>query len=296
MTQNPLKLIGYTCGLGAKKKTCSQGPGKLLHMHLERLLSQSGIPTNWAPLYHSDDEINQSLVMALADYIQHLQKQVKQTLTQGEFPITLGGDHSMALGTWSEITQFYKTKGKFGLIWIDAHLDSHTTQTSHTRAYHGMPVSYLLGYGDDELRGLLPEEPLVKPENLVFIGARSFEREEQLLLDKLNVKIYYMEEILTRGIHEVLQEALGIVTKRTKGFGISIDVDAFDPNIAPGTGCLEIGGLTREDTLLALQNLGHHPHLLGLEIAEFNPSLDKENRTAYLILDIIKSMFRPGPR
>ncbi len=205
--------------------------------------------------------------------------------------ITLGGDHSSAIGTWSGVSTRIAQQGDLGLIWFDAHMDSHTPQTTHSGNIHGMPLAALLGYGDSRLTKILSDRPKIKAENLCLIGVRSFESEEKILLDTLNVRIFYAEEVAERGIKTVLNEALKIATTGTAGFGISFDLDVIDPQQAPAVGTPEPQGLATEPLLEALKMWNRHPALLGLEIAEFTPQLDQDHRTEKLIAELINTLW-----
>lgn len=202
-------------------------------------------------------------------------------------PFSIGGDHSLAIATWSAAKQHYRD---FGLIWIDAHLDAHIYETSPSQAIHGMPIASLLGFGDRSFRSFMNEECNLNPKNLVYIGTRSFEVGEQALLNRLGVKIYYMEEVKNRGFADVFKEAKQYVTKNTPFYGISLDIDAFDPVEVPGTGTKEPNGLRQEDTFPSLANLLNDPHLICFELVEFNPHLDEENRTISFLWHLTKTL------
>ncbi|MBW8308696.1 MAG: arginase [Candidatus Paracaedibacteraceae bacterium] len=220
--------------------------------------------------------------------VQEVYEYTLDCLYHGFTPFVLGGDHSIAVGTWSAIHQYHQKD--FGLIWIDAHLDSHTPETSLSQARHGMPLAALMGYGDCELTSVGFAQPKLKPSNLVIIGARSFEKGEQDLLSQLGVRIMYMEEVYQRGFAACFEEAVALLTKNGQHFGISFDVDAFDPSIAPGTGAAEPNGLLEIDVLLAMNGILNHEQLLGFELVEFNPAIDIQNKTLNLIWRFVYSI------
>ncbi len=203
----------------------------------------------------------------------------------------IGGDHSCAIGTWSAVAYAYKGHD-IGLIWIDAHMDSHTPDTSTTQNIHGMPVAHLLGEGYMEFTHLFDHGSKIKPHNICLIGVRSFEKGEAARLARLGVKIYYMNEIKERGIDTVLNEACEYVCKSTYGFGISIELDAIDPIDAPGVGCPESGGIQGSALVNALKQLVPNKPLLGLEIAEYNPLRDENQITAQLAVDLIHAAIK----
>lgn len=208
---------------------------------------------------------------------------VKEAVSRNRFFITVGGDHSAAIGSWSGAAS---VKKNIGLIWFDAHMDSHTFQTTPSQNIHGMPLAVLLGYGEKTLTHILSDQPKLKPENVVLIGVRSFEKGEAALLKKLKVKIFYMDDIKKLGMYAVLQESVNLVTKNTDAFGISIDLDGFDPEDAPGVGSPEKNGVRAKDFLSAFSVIAKHPKLIGADITEFNPVLDCEKKTEKLGVEL----------
>ena len=201
------------------------------------------------------------------------------------FPVVLGGDHSCAIATWSAIAEFYGSANEYGLIWIDAHLDSHTITTSHSGAYHGMPISFLLGTNSYFFN--LSEIHKFNPENIVIIGARSYEDEEIEYLKSKNVKIYFIDEVKKRGIKDVFTEALKKVKCNTKNFGVSFDLDSIDPIDAPGVGSPVSNGIRWNEIKNNLSILFSDNSFNALEIVELNHFLDVDNRTAQILLDIL---------
>jgi arginase len=215
----------------------------------------------------------------------HLCEQTKNALIQGKTPLIVGGDHSIAIGTWSGVKAALGNED-LGLIWIDAHLDAHIPDTSPSQNIHGMPIAVLLGHGDSRFTTLGGPLPKLKPENVCLIGIRSFEAGEENLLKELGVKVYHMKELQQRGFSSVFEEARKSISAR--GFGLSIDVDAFDPEEAPGTGTPEVDGLWLKDVTTAFHGLAQDPSLLALEITEFNPHRDSENKTAHLVWNLAR--------
>jgi arginase len=200
----------------------------------------------------------------------------------------------MAIGTWSGVVDAYDAYEKMGLIWVDAHLDAHTPETSESGNIHGMPLAVLLGQGFDELTAI--QKPMTKlhPEHVVVIGVRSYEAGERAFLESLGVRIYYMDEVRARGFENVFNEAVSIVSKAPKGFGISLDIDVFDPVLAPGTGTKTRNGLYEEDVEASFRSLLYMKGLLAFEFAEFNPSLDKEDKTIHLIKRLVSLISTPA--
>lgn len=204
--------------------------------------------------------------------------------------MVIGGDHSCAIGTWSGAAQAIASRGNLGLIWIDAHMDSHTPQTSHSGAVHGMPLAALLGQGDSRLTAILGASAKLKPNHICLIGVRSFEEEEAALLAKLGVRIYDHDEVNARGIAEVLAEAHALIKQHTVAYGISVDLDAVDPHEAPGVGSPEPGGLSGKALCAELARYKHDASLLGIEVVELNPVRDKLGLTSALAMRILLSV------
>ncbi len=245
----------------------------------------AGIAT---PLLSFSHPNNKTRFENVLDTIQQTYDYVSRTLKNQSFPFVLGGDHSIAVGTWSAVKNAINQD--FGLIWIDAHLDAHTPQTSPSQARHGMPLAALMGYGDSELVTLGSDLPKLKPENLVIIGARSFEEGEHDLLTRLNVRVMYMDEVLARGFGACFAEALEITTSNNKPFGISFDIDGFDASLVPGTGTPEPNGLDEASVLTAMANILNHDKLVAFELVEYNPALDQGHKTLNLIWKLISTL------
>lgn len=290
-------LIGSASGWGAQIRGTEKGPFMVQErMPLESLQAQT-ISSYWTAMIHPTkraSEIHippgQQTLPFILPHLEKLASTVEGLIRNQVFPCAIGGDHVMAVGTFSGAIKALGARENFGLIWVDAHMDSHTPETSPSQAYHGMPVASLLGYGEDALRNLYGPGRKIDPRDLVLIGIRSFESEEQRLLESLGVKIYYCTEVLERGCEVVFKEAMAHVTKNTKAFGVSIDLDAFDPVFAPGVGSPEPDGMVPALTLPFLSLIAQHPQFAALEITELNPDLDRDHLTTQLVEDILKEI------
>lgn len=290
LLNNQYTLIGAALGAGAKIPETRFAPSHLKQMGIAE---QLGI--EWSKFLDTPPLINPSIEERLETVIhfnQDLCKVVQQTIKNQQIPLVIGGDHSIAIGTWSGVTTAHQTMGNFGLIWVDAHLDSHTYETSPSKAAHGMPVACLLGYGDKQLTSIGSSQPKLNPAHVVFIGARSYEKEEHDFLKKLNVNIFYKDDIKKHGLKTIVNQALDIVSHCSGGFGISIDLDAFDPLQVPGVGTPEPDGISTEDGLEAFKGMALHPQLKAIEIAELNPYLDKNNMSSQFAMDLLKCLFK----
>jgi len=286
-------LIGAASGLGAPDPGCADGPKTLAATSLVDDLRAAGFVADWSQTIVPHASARRDLLSAIGDFNAHLASQVYKHVRAGDLPVVVGGDHSCAIGTWSGAALAMAGRGSIGLIWIDAHMDSHTPADSESGAVHGMPLACLLGDGPRELALVQDGRARIRPENVCLVGVRSFEPAEQWRLARLGVRVFSMADIEERGFTVVLEEAARHASKDTCGYGISIDVDAIDPTDAPGTGCPEPAGI-RADTLIgALRGLSGRSRPIALEIAEFNPHRDENGRTADLVKGLIEAVVAP---
>ncbi len=297
MPKKPLVLIGASQGWGAARHEAQWGPQVLHDYGLVPALQQVGSQVQWQTVINSSVSFTAGKKLKYAERLMQVQdfstRLAKEIIDcqPSNFPIVLGGDHSIAIGTWSALVTALKAPSEFGLIWIDAHMDSHTPATTPSHNIHGMPLAALLGYGENALINICSEGPKLNPRHVVLIGVRSFEPEEAKLLKDLNVKIFYMSDVKALGFKPVFQQALEIVTNGTKGFGISIDLDAFDPSVAPGTGTPVADGIQEvEEVMESLKTIKENPQFKALEIVEFDSSRDSQHKTAEVIKKLILSI------
>jgi arginase len=292
-----IALIGAASGWGAGFRHTEDGPVALRDLDLAAWLRKAGIAADWramiasAQRWHDDARPDTEEIFELvASHNRALADAVANAMFDGAFPLVIGGDHAIAMGTWAGVAAGMRGKN-FGLIWMDAHLDAHTTRTTPSMNPHGMPAAALLGYGDARFRRLCGGA--VRPEHLCYIGVRSYEPEEMALLRRLGVRIMEMPEVHARGMESCLAEARDIATRGTAGFGLTIDLDGFDPEDAPGIGLKCDNGLRAEPTLAALRTLADHPKLRAVEIVEYIPEFDQDLRTAHLVRDLIVALTAP---
>ncbi len=218
-------------------------------------------------------------------FFSEVSKAVYHVLEKG-FPIVIGGDHSCAIGTWSGVSTFYHDRGQdVGLIWVDAHMDSHTPETTPSGNIHGMPLAALLGFGDQRFTTIGGTQEKIKPENVILIGVRSYEEEEAELLSRLGVQIHFMEEARQKGIEPLMTEAFQQLSARVP-VGLSIDMDGLDPQFAPGVGTPVADGLSLDALLASLAQLDL-AKCCALELVEYNPDLDPLRLTQQTLLDIL---------
>ncbi len=290
-----LKIIGAAVGSGGRTMNAARGPD-IIHdsVYWKDAFTHEKSPVQWGKIFREKlipnviDLNHSNKLNILSELFTDLAAETKQLVQEKQRFCVIGGDHSAAIGTWSGA--FAGLKGPLGLIWVDAHADAHTFETTPSGNVHGMPVAALLGYGDDCLTQLAHTDPKILPENLCLIGIRSFEPEEHALLTQLNVKIYDMEAINRLGMTQVLKEAQAHVSKNTVGYGITIDIDGIDPEDAPAVGTPEPGGIRADDLLKALAEIHPDPKQIGFELMEFNPSQDINQKTEKLMINIIKTL------
>lgn len=283
-----LQIIGVACGLGARDQRCETGPDALRAARLTARLHSRGLRVAWCDTVRPEAAETDAL-KAVADTCRRLARRVADIVQRGDLPVVLGGDHSCAIGTWKGIARALAPEGAPGLIWVDAHMDAHTPQTTPSGALHGMPLACLLGYGDPRLTAIADGVRL-DPRHVCLVGVRSFEAGEAQLLRRLGVRIYFMHEIARRGLDAVLREALERASRGTAGFGLSLDLDALDPQEAPGVGTPVPGGLSVGDLSAALTRLARHPRLAGVEIVEYNPARDCGSATAASVAELLTAI------
>ena len=279
--QRHIELIGAAWGLGGADPGCAQAPEALIPL-LAEPLARCGANVVLGPTLHppSSERRKEAAVSKLCGA---LAAAVAEAMRHARLPCVIGGDHSCAGGTWTGVARMLQ--GELGLIWIDAHMDSHTPATSHSGRLHGMPLAWLLGQADDALYGL--SAGVVDPEHVALIGVRSYEPEEKERLDRLGVRVFHIEEVGRRGLDTVAAEALAIATRGTSGFGISIDLDAVTPDEAPGVGTPVPDGIAAADLARVLRSIGASPGLVGIELVEYLPRLDPDGRSARVAVDLV---------
>lgn len=219
-----------------------------------------------------------------------LAAETEKIVEAGELPITIGGDHSIAIGSLSGITRAFGKRGqKLGLIYLDAHADMNTPETTPSGNIHGMPLAVLLGHGAPELLGIGGHGAKFDIETCAHVGARDLDSGERQLIKQLGLRCFTMREIDERGLSTCMNEAVAIASKGTDGFAVTFDVDVLDPGDAPGSGTLVRGGFTYREAHLAMEKIADSGGMRSLEVVEINTALDVNNRTAELGVELILS-------
>lgn len=289
-----VSLLGVPFDKGAGSRGAAQGPQAMLHAGLLRQLQQLGIEAEdrgmlSVPESERDDAPNGRLkhLKECTEVNAALADEVADIVGSGRFPLVLGGDHSLAIGTIAGLAEHYR---ELGLLWIDAHSDLNTEATSPSGNIHGMSLAVSLGSGHPWLTGIKGNRPKIKPEHVVIIGARQLDPGEKELIRNRGIRCFTMHDIDRMGMPSVMEQAMKIVTQGTSGVHLSFDIDSVDPAEAPGTGTKVRGGLSYREAHLAMELLSEAGILTSAEWVEVNPSLDTGNRTARLAVELIGSM------
>ena len=228
----------------------------------------------------------------ILDVCRQLAAETVDALENGEQPLVIGGDHSIAMGTVSGLSSYFKKKEQHvGLIWFDAHGDMNLPKTSPSGNIHGMPLAHLLGYGDKDLSSILDAHPAVDTQNVVLIGVRDVDRVERKFIRESGVKVFTMRDIDELGMSEVSKQALEIVNEGTAGFHVSFDLDGCDPDVIPGTGTTVPGGVSYREAHLLLEECASNGRMTSMEVVELNPFLDHRNVSAERAITLIESAF-----
>ncbi|MFZ0594743.1 MAG: arginase, partial [Bryobacteraceae bacterium] len=215
---------------------------------------------------------------------------VDTALREEKFPLVLGGDHSVAAGTVAGVANAYRQRHQsVGLIWIDAHADMNTPDSSPSGNVHGMPLACCIGQGPSELTEILGFAPKVQPRNVVLIGIRDVDVAERRRVRESGIAAFTMRDIDECGLRQVMEQALALAGDGTAGIHLSLDMDAIDPDEAPGVGTPVRGGITYREAHLAMEIICDSSRLCSMEIVEVNPVLDSANRTALLGVELVLS-------
>ena len=292
-----IKIIGVPMDLGAGRRGVDMGPSAIRIAGLNQAIARLGFDVvDAGNVQISPAEAIQRTnprahyLPEIAAAAEELARMVETSLEEGALPIILGGDHSIAVGSVAGLALFHrKLRQKVGVIWLDAHTDANTPESSPSGNIHGMPLAALLGYGARELTHTAGFAPKILPEHTAVIGARSVDPGERELLRTLGVRVFTMSELDERGIGDVVSEAVEIATRNTAGFHVTMDMDFIDPFYAPGVGTPERGGATYRESHLAMEKLAESGRVLSVELTEVNPVYDVANQTALLAVELILS-------
>jgi len=292
-----IRIIGVPMDLGASRRGVDMGPSALRVAGLQARIKQLGHQVEdignisvKQPEEMSYGEKRAKYLSEIADACKDLGAMVEKSLEESMLPVVLGGDHSIAAGTLSGVAAHFKKKEKkIGLIWLDAHGDINTPESSPSGNVHGMPLAAAMGYGATELVELQGFKPKVEPQNISLVGIRDLDSQEKKLAKKSGVHVFTMRDIDERGMREVMSDALKYAMDDTDGISVSLDMDFVDPSDAPGVGTPVRGGVTYREAHLAMEMLADTEAMVSLEIVEINPVIDEHNRTALLGVELVLS-------
>jgi arginase len=292
-----IRIIGVPMDLGASRRGVDMGPSALRVAGLQARIKQLGHQVEdignisvKQPEEMSYGEKRAKYLAEIADACKDLAALVEKSLDENMMPVVLGGDHSIAAGTLSGVAGHFKKKEKkIGLIWLDAHGDINTPESSPSGNVHGMPLAAAMGYGATELVELHGFKPKVEPQNISLVGIRDLDTQEKKLAKKSGVHVFTMRDIDERGMREVMSDALKYAMDDTDGISASLDMDFVDPSDAPGVGTPVRGGVTYREAHLAMEMLADTEAMVSLEVVEINPVIDEHNRTALLGVELVLS-------
>jgi arginase len=292
-----IRIIGVPMDLGQSRRGVDMGPSALRVAGLQSRLKALGhtvedvgnvdVPQ---PEEQPYGEKRAKYLHEITETCRGLAAMTERSLAEGYTPLVLGGDHSLAVGSFSGISNyFHKQSKRVGYMWLDAHGDMNTPESSPSGNIHGMPLAAIIGHGAPELVELLGYKPKVEPRNVCLVGVRDLDAKERRLIKDSGVHVFTMRDIDERGMREVMSDALRFVTDDTDGTAVSLDMDFVDPDDAPGVGTPVRGGATYREAHLAMEMLADSEAMVSLEVVEINPVIDLHNQTALLGVEMVLS-------
>ena len=298
-TRKAIGILGVPLGYGASMAGVDMGPAALRVARLKQRIKALGYSVRdlgdlrvEIPDVVPEEDDKLKYLPQISTACEQLATRVEEILEAGELPLILGGDHSIAIGSYAGVASYYRKKHEtLGLIWFDAHADMNTPETTPSGNIHGMPLAALLGFGTSELTNIAGFSPKLDPRLCAHVGARDIDSGERELIRKLGMRFFTMREIDERGMAACTDDAIAIASGGSAGYSVTFDVDALDPGDAPGSGTLVRGGLTYREAHLGMEKIAEHGGMLSLEVVEINTALDFNNKTAELGVELILSAF-----
>ncbi len=283
--------------LGADRRGVDMGPSALRIANLKGKLELLGYKVIDSGDIFIQNVERQKITNPRLKYVNEILRtskilagKIEKVLEKKQFPLCLGGDHSMALGTIAGISSYCKkNRLKLGIIWIDAHADMNTDETSPSGNIHGMPMAAGLGLGNERLVNFYGFAPKVKAENCALIGVRSIDQREKINIKRAGLPVFTMTDIDKLGIHRIISRVLKQFREKVDHIHVSFDLDSVEPNIAPGVGTPVSGGLSYREAHLLMESIAECGCMSSLEISEVNPILDRKNRSAEFAADLAAS-------
>ena len=297
MPHSHIAIIGAPLDLGQDRRGVDMGPSAVRVASLNARVASLGyevedlgnIPVVQAEATPEGDA-HAKYLPQIAAACDALAGRVGQALARGHLPLVLGGDHSVAVGTVSGVARHFRAQGQpVGLIWLDAHADMNTPESSPSGNIHGMPLACILGMGPAELASLAGFRPMVAPRNAVIVGLRDVDQMEKPHVRESGVRAFTMRDIDERGLRAVMEEAIRLASDGAAGFHVSLDMDFIDPKDAPGVGTPVRGGATYREAHLAMEMICDSRRMVSMEVVEVNPVIDEANRTADLAVELFMS-------
>jgi arginase len=298
MSGRGVTLIGVPLDLGAGRRGVDMGPSAFRVAEIERRIRELDFVVEDAgdlavriPETQDPGDPRAKYLKEIKAVCETLRDKVMGVLGQGKRPVILGGDHSIAMGTLAGLSRFFKERGeRIGLIWIDAHADSNTPETSPSGNIHGMPLAVALGLGPPALVNLAGFCPMVEGSAAALVGIRDVDLAERKNVKALGIGAFTMRDIDERGMRAVMEEAIARASRDTAGIHVSFDLDGIDPDLAPGVGTPSPGGLSYREAHLAMEMLADTGKVVSVELVEVNPILDHQNATARLGVGLLASL------
>jgi arginase len=292
-----IRIIGIPMDLGQSRRGVDMGPSALRVAGLQSRLKSLGHTVEdignlnvRQPEEQPYGEKRAKYLTEIAESCKGLAEITERSLSEGYFPLVLGGDHSIAVGSCSGVSNFFRADSKrVGYLWLDAHGDMNTPESSPSGNIHGMPLAAIIGYGPPELVEMFGYKPKVEPRNVCLVGVRDLDPKERRLIKESGVHVFTMRDIDERGMRDVMSEALRFVTDDTDGVAVSLDLDFIDPDDAPGVGTPVRGGATYREAHLAMEMIADSEAMVSLEVVEINPVIDTHNQTALLGVEMVLS-------
>lgn len=293
-----IRIIGVPMDLGASRRGVDMGPSALRIAQLQPRLEALGLEVEDAGNLDVVEReavpgsSSESLLPTITELCHRLAAETKRTVEEGWAPLVLGGDHSLAAGSVAGVATALAGRGeRLGLIWLDAHGDLNTPDSSRSGNVHGMPLAHLLGHGDKAMASIAVPSPAVRPENVAIVGVRDLDQAERDHIRDWKLRAFTMREIDERGLPAVMRDAIEVAGRGTGGIHLSVDADWLDPTEAPGVGTPVRGGATWREGHLAMEMINDSRQLVAMDIVENNPVLDQFNRTAELSVGLVASAF-----
>jgi arginase len=292
-----LSILGVPLGYGASMAGVDMGPAALRVARINQRIARLGYSVHdlgdmrlERPQTFPGADEKLKFVREISNACEQLAHEVEEILKAGQLPLILGGDHSIAIGSFAGAASYYRKQNEtLGLIWFDAHADMNTPETTPSGNIHGMPLATLLGYGAPELTNIAGFAPKLDPRLCAHVGARDLDSGERELIKKLGMRFFTMREIDERGMKDVMNDAIEIASGGSAGYAVTFDVDVLDPGDAPGSGTLVRGGLTYREAHLGMEKIAEAGGMRSLEVVEINTALDVNNKTAELGVELILS-------